>query len=128
LHGVPADLDLSPLVGSYLFSITLTAYQIQLHFSYSSIERSRTEQDWQIACEGGWELLDARGEVLDEQQDPRDREQYRVPRLLNRTVLAVRVEAPRSFEITFEGGLTLRLIDDSEQFETIRIWPAGIVI
>ena len=43
-------------------------------------------------------------------------------------VVSTRLDPPRSFDLVFEDGHVLRFVDDSEQFETLTIYPAGVII
>jgi len=85
-----------------------------------------------ITVESAWELLGADGTIidrsLDDDQLPSDRDAYRLHVLLGCRVVEAKAEPPKSISLTFEKGYTLRVIDDSEQYESFHIDPGGIHI
>lgn len=120
MHGVPPDLDLSPFVGATLQRIDLGKWI--LHFQFEM------NPPGVIAVEGEWELLDRIGNVVDRQQEPGERDAYRVHHLLLRQVTGFEVQAPRSFTLTFDNGMVLRIYDDSKQYESFSIQPGNVYI
>lgn len=118
MYGVPADLDLAFLHGAELIQVCLGQYQVQFHF----------EPAGSISVEGGWELRDAAGAVIDGRHDGPDRPPYQVHRLLGQRVAGSEVSAPDWFALRFAGGNVLRVFDDSEQHESFSIQPGNIVV
>jgi hypothetical protein len=117
MHGVPANLDLQPLHGACLEQLRLGQYQLQLWFS-----RGPT-----ISVEGGWLLKDADGKVICES----DRSHYaekgsRLHVLLGATVTFSRVDPPVSFTLGFDNGMSLTILDDSDQYESFSI--GGVIV
>ena len=120
MHGVPADLDLSYLIGSSIERVDLGPYILHLHFA--------EERGTVISVEGDWELVDSAGHRLDGQQEPAERDCYRLHKLLMRDVTAFELSAPRWFSLTFDGGYTLRVFDNSDRYESFSIKPHGIFV
>jgi hypothetical protein len=120
LHGVPADLNLSAFVGATLERIDLGKWII--HFQFAM------EPAGVIGVEGEWELLDASGSVVDRQQEPAERESYRLHALLLHDVTGYHVEAPRWFSLTFDNGMMLKIYDESREYESFSIQPGNIYI
>jgi hypothetical protein len=120
VHGVPADLDLSHFRGAMLERIDLGIHII--HFRFGA------EPLGVISIEGDWELLDAAGEVIDRQEEPAERDAFRLHVLLGREVAAWEVSAPTSFTLTFDSGHRLRVYDNSRQYESFSIQPGNIYV
>lgn len=118
MYGVPADLDLAFLVGQELRQICLGPYDIQFRFDRGA----------EISSTGEWLLLDPRGLVVDRRQVNVERSEYRVHQLLHEKIVSTRIDAPKSFDLLFEDGHALRFVDADPQFESVTIWPVGIVI
>jgi hypothetical protein len=119
MHGVPANLDLRPLHGDHLTQICLGPYDIQFKFGAGGT----------ISVWGQWEVRDATGTLLDQAvATSASRDCYRVHGLLLATVVTSRIDPPRSFSLLFDNGMTLSIIDDSQQYECCSIEPGGVVI
>lgn len=56
MHGVPEDLGLRHLLGACLTQVCIGKYQLQFHFSAGE----------NLLVEGGWQLRDAAGVLLDQ--------------------------------------------------------------
>ena len=120
MHGVPRDLDLAPFHGTVLSSIMLAENIIYFHFD--------TPQRHAIGVEGGWQLRDASGKILDHQVDLKDREAYRVHALLGREVTGSEIAPPKSFTLRFDSGHALQIFDDSPHYESFRIQPGDLYV
>ena len=107
MHGVSANLDLSFLHGAELEQVRLGLYQLQFHFHPVG----------SISVEGGWELFDVSGKVIDRRCEGPDRPAYQIHRLLGRRVVGSEVSAPSWFALRFDSGDTLRVFDDSDRYE-----------
>lgn len=118
MYGVPENLDLSHFIGKKLVQIPIGEFQIQFHFSPFG----------KISVEGGWELVDLKGSVVDQYMENASRSAYHVHRLLGQDVAAFEIDAPRSFSLTFTNGLVLRVFDDSAAYESFSIQPGNIFI
>lgn len=120
MYGVPADLDLSFLLGAELTQICIGAYQLQFHF----------HPEGQLSVEGAWEFRGPSGSVIDRSADgpAAERAPFELHRLLGRAVCATEVSAPSWLAVRFGGGFELRLFDGPEPYESIQIHPGGIVI
>jgi hypothetical protein len=74
-------------------------------------------------------LRGAEGAVLDQAtRGSLYRACFRLHRLLGATVTAFRVDPPRSFTLSFSGGLSLTVFDDSTGYESCSIQPGNIII
>lgn len=120
MHGIPSDLDLSPFIGATLERIDLGKWILHFHFAM--------QPAGVIGIEGEWKLLDLDGTVVDRQQEPAQRDAYRVHHLLLHEVTAFQVQAPRWFSLTFDNGMVLKVYDDSKQYESFSIQPGNIYI
>jgi len=118
MYGVPVDLDLSHFREASCIQVAIGEFQIQFHFHPTG----------SISIEGRWELRDANGQIVDETMDNKDRTAYRIHRILGQSVRATFVNAPQSFGLRFENDYVLEVYDDSEQYESCQIAPAGVII
>ena len=121
MHEIPADLDLAFLVGSEVVQVCLGSFDVQVHF----------QPEASIHITGGdWELKDQSGRIIDRALDAPAHEggPFLLHRLLGRRVRTVEVHPPDWLEVIFEDGLALRIIDDSEQFESFEIQPLGLTV
>jgi hypothetical protein len=112
MYGVPANLDLKPFHGACLEGLFLGQYQIQLHFSRSL----------RIYVEGGWRLCDSSGKTICVSDPSLYAEKgSRLHLLLGAAVTFSRVDPPVSLTLGFDNGLSLTILDDSEQYESFSI-------
>ena len=118
MYGVPEDLDLSMFQGANLELIGLGPYTIHFNFGNGAA----------ISVGGTWQLHDPRGEVSDQSCPPEERQGYYLHPILNQCVKQTMVDAPDAFSLTFDNGYCLTVIDDSKQYETCEISPAGVLI
>ncbi len=118
MYGVPANLDLSFLHGADLIQVCLGQHQLQFHFHPVG----------SISVEGGWELRDAAGLLIDGRHDGPDRPPYQLHRLLGQRAAGSEVSAPGWFALRFAGGEVLRVFDDSKQYESFSIQPGDIFV
>ena len=130
MFGVPADLDLSAYLGATLTQVCLGEFQLQFHFYPSSrrLSSNPEEEAPAISCEGDWCLLDPSGRELDRSMDHTARTEYRIHLLLGKAVTETRVEAPKVFELVFEGGYVLRFVEDDRPYESYQLYPSGHII
>jgi hypothetical protein len=115
MYGVPADLPIQPFVGQELNQICVGRFQINLHFSGAG----------SISVEGGWELRDKTGDIVDRAEGHETREGYRIHRLIDVPVVRFSIDPPRSFTLYFKTGLALTVFDNSEQYESFSIAVDG---
>jgi hypothetical protein len=116
MYGVPSDLPLDRLVGKELIAIRLGQFQIELQF----------EGGGTISIEGGWELRDPAGTLLDAQEEHAHREGYRIHRVLGLSVEAFEIDAPGSFTLILGAGHRLLVFDDDPHYETCTVQVEGL--
>ena len=74
-----------------------------------------------ISIEGRCELLADDNRILDSwDRGDRSRE-FRFFDLLGRTIESVAIDSAKSFVATFDGGIKLRVIDNSDQYESFSV-------
>jgi hypothetical protein len=115
MHGVAPDLSLDRFVGQELNQIAIGRYQTQLHFSGVGT----------ICIEGRWELRDADGALVDQEQDHAERDCLRIHRVLDLPVVRFELDPPRSFTLIFEPAYRLTIFDDDPQYEAFSIHVDG---
>jgi hypothetical protein len=120
LHGVPEHLDLQPFLNAELERIDLGQFIVHLHFA--------SEVGAQVSIEGDWELRSPDGSILDQQIEPAIRDCYRLHVLLGRAVSATEVHAPDSFLLRFDSGHTLRIFDNSREYESFSVQPGNYYV
>lgn len=127
MHGVPKDLDLKPFEGAILDYITLARYTMFLSFE-SAVG---TETVASLLVEGPWELLGPAGELLDEGhpgfQALNEHGPLRIHACVGRGVCGSTVNAPESFSLHFDGGLSIR-VSDHPGYEAFLIEPGGVCV
>ena len=111
MYGVPADLNLSRLVGQEFNYIGLGRFQLQFHISSLM----------HICVEGRWELKDIEGNIVDRNCEHIDRGSYRLHRIIDVPIANVLIRPPESFSIHFESGHVLTVWDDTPQYESFSI-------
>lgn len=116
MYGVPAQLDLTPFVGTTLDQIRFG--QFQIHFTFSGEPGTA---DRGVSVEGYWELRDGQSALIDAAVVNDERDSYKIHRLLGRTVTAIGLNPPKSLTLFFDNGLELTIVDDSDQYECCRI-------
>src|SRR5438046_1570046 len=102
MYGVPTDLPLEPFLGDECSQIGLGRFQHQFRFGRAGC----------LAVEGKWELRDATGAIIDysawathEEADARDA--WRIHKIIDVPVTRYTIDAPRSFTLFFQSGLSL---------------------
>jgi len=123
VYGVPVDLDLSGFHGATLIQIGVAEHT--LHFVFQPPLPNPLHS---IMVEGGWEIRDTDGTILDRVQEHASRDVYRIHKLLSRDVISSVVDAPRSFTLRFDSGHQLQVFDDSTQYESFSIQPGDVFV
>jgi hypothetical protein len=120
MHGVPVDLPISRFVGCTLDQISIGEHQLLFHFSGEGGLGGGS-----ISVEGGWELRDSEGTVIDSAREHAERADYRIHVIISRTVSRFTIDAPRSFTVFFDSQHRLTVYDDSDRYETFSVIPRG---
>jgi hypothetical protein len=118
MYGIPNDLDLSLFVGATLVQIGLGQFDLQFHF----------HPDGSVSIQGHWELIDAEERIIDFAIENAERDAYRIHVLLGQVVVGSQLNPPDSFSLGFANGFTLKVFDNSKEYETISIQPGNIYI
>lgn len=116
MHGVTEGIDLSKFAGTTLERVSIGLHQIAFDF----------DPGCSIASEGRWLLLGPDGSVVDESEEPGERDAYRVHVCLGQRVIAAAPEPPDAISIAFETGYVLRFVDDSEHYESFHVQPGDV--
>jgi hypothetical protein len=117
MFGFPNDLNLDDIVGSEIQQICIGRSDVQFRFgskrhmcSQGLVEVFHDHllvASWNV--EAGWSSIEFQ-------------------RLLHCAIENYNLLDERRLEIVFDGGLALHLHDNSDEFETIQIYPEFIVI
>jgi hypothetical protein len=118
MYGVPADLPLNRFVNATLIQVSLGQYEIQLHFT----------PEGYIGIEGKWELKDSQDNVIDEKIEYKNRESWRIHKIIGQNVQKYEINTPISFTLHFMNGYSLIIYDDSKEYESFSIQPGDIFI
>jgi hypothetical protein len=113
MHGIkPEDIQhLLPLCGTTLTQICVGEYQIIFHFHPAG----------SISVEGHCELLEPTRTVVDSWDRGARSENFRFCDLLRQSVIDISIDSPKSFVATFSNSWRLRVVDDSEQYESFSV-------
>ena len=117
MYRIPADIDLSDIVGSEIQQVCLGRYDVQFHFA-----SGRT-----ISVQGDVEVLE-HDSVLASWNENDNWSSTGFQQLLNTTVKSYSVPNDRLLEINFDRNLILRLYDSSDQYESMQIYPGGTIV
>ena len=119
MHGVGSQLDLSAFCGLEVIQVALGAHQIQLALHPSG----------NISIEGRLELFSPDG-LLAESGTPEDiaSSSTCLQSLVGASIDSASPEPPKSVVFGFSSGHRLRLIDDSDRYESFQLNPGGIVV
>jgi hypothetical protein len=124
MYGVPAQLDLTPFVGTTLDYIGLGKYQLQFYFTGDPWAGKK----YAVTVEGYWEVRDAQSVVIDKAVEidkataNDDRDAYRIHHLLGHTVAETKINPPESFTLVLDNGWTLTFVDDASGYESCHIY------
>lgn len=108
MYRIPSDLDLSPVVGEFTTQVRVGAFDLQFTFGAVNFLAQSPVQllpDGTIVSEWGGGRWPDPG-LYD---------------ILNTNVSRCEIVSDRHIEIGFENGLTMRLVDDSDQYECLHI-------
>ncbi len=115
---VPSDIEwLRVLVDTSLTQVCIGAYDLQFRF---------TDERACISIEGRCELIDPAGVLVDVWDRGVRSTTFRFTELLMKQTVDVRIDTPRSFLLTFEEGWALRVIDNSDKFESFSVANAYV--
>jgi Family of unknown function (DUF6188) len=112
MKGLPSNVDLAPLSGTEVIQICFGATQLQIHFANQS----------SIFVESEVVFVNADGEVRIEDYSQAASLLCRI--LGDRTLAATRRE-DGGLLMTFAGGITLQVLNDSARFESFQVRVAG---
>lgn len=130
MYGVPADLPLQPFVGTTLNQIAIGQFQIQFQFDKpeKTSDGGIRHHPRSISVQGGWQLHNSSGDVIDEEQEHAARRHYRFHEIIGTEVTAYRVDSPNSFCLVMSNGHILTICDDSPHYESFSIQPGDIYV
>lgn len=108
----PADIaHLSHLRHAEVVQVCVGQYDLQFNF----------HPNGNVSVQGRCELLDNAEQVIDVWENGRRSSIFRFFELLGQSVIEVAIDSPKSFNLLFSNGLLLRVVDDSEQYETFSV-------
>src|SRR6187401_2623574 len=101
----------STLHQATLRQVCVGQFDLQFHFHPSG----------NVTVEGRCELINANGEFVECWQRGTRSQSFRILDLLGSVVAEVAIDTPKSFSLVFENGQVLRVIDDSEHYESFSV-------
>lgn len=108
----PTDIDvLKHLLKATITQICVGPHDIQFNFHPSG----------NVSVQGRCELVDAAGRVVEVWEESTRSGSFRFPELLMTPVVNVAIDSPKSFVLTFGNGMALRVLDNSEQYESFSV-------
>ena len=108
----PTDINaLKPLLKAEITQICVGPHDIQFNFHPSG----------NVSVQGRCELVDSAGQVIEVWEESTRSGAFRFPELLMTPVSDVVIDSPKSFVLTFANGMALRVVDNSEQFESFSV-------
>ena len=120
MNGVPADLDLTFLVGQELTTISISQWSLQFMFQHAQRLQHSDQPAGHIVVWGSWRLCSALGTVIDESVGPvrdsplgnQSQHGWEVRSLLEDAVESAELDVPDSFTLRFTSGNRLTIYDD----------------
>jgi hypothetical protein len=112
MYRIPSNLDLSPVVGEFTTQVRVGQFDLQFTFgavnfvAQSPVQLLRDKKIVAEWDEGRW-------------PDPGFFD------IMNTAVCRCEIVDDRHIEIVFENGLTMRLVDDSDQYECLVVTIDG---
>ena len=117
MYRISEDINLNDIIGSEIQQIALGRYDVQFHFGSG---RS-------ICVQSHVEVWEA--DVLIARWDEENNWTSQLfQKLLNAKVQEYSVPNDRLLKIKFEGNIVLHLHDNSDQYESMQIYPEGFII
>jgi hypothetical protein len=113
MHGLkPTDIDaLMPLRKAEITQICVGRNDIQFNFHPRG----------NVSVQGRCELINSTGQVVEVWEESTRSGMFRFPELLMTRVMDVVIDSPKSFLLSFENGMALRVVDNSEQYESFSV-------
>ena len=112
MRGIPRDLDLPGLVGSNLHMVSLGKFDVTFQWN-CGLHIQAT----------GSVFVSKGGEVIARWREGDGWDDLRYQQVLNGNVSGFEVLSEQELVIRFEGGNEIHLFDDSDQYESLKIWP-----
>lgn len=115
MHGLSPDdlIHIEQLCGQSVVQVGVGEYQ--LHFATHPVSHLG------ISVEGRCELLDETNHVVDVWNRGQRSTEFRFFDLLGGTIEGVTIDSEKSFIAKFNTGVSLRVVDDSEQCESFSV-------
>ncbi len=110
MHRIPKGLDLSPLVGLEITSLSIGQHEVILRF----------HPEGSVRMEGAWTLKDKKGIIIDESMEHADRDSWRIHKLLGSKIAKCVVRDGQHLDVHFDDYV-LEIEDDSDHYETFAI-------
>jgi len=104
----------------FLKGTLLRAELIQVCVGQSDLQ-FRFEPTENVSVWGRCELINEAGEVAEVWPKENKSQSFLFLDLLGSTVTDVAIDTPKSLSLVFSSGLTLRVVDDSECFESFSV-------
>ncbi len=123
MYGVRKDLDLAPFVGSTLNQVAIGPHDLQLHFDRADpADGSASLSIW-----GRFEVRDRDGSIL-EAGTPSDTRTRYLQDLVGTVVSSATAEPPSAIVLAFRSGRSVRVVDDTDQYESFAIEPGNVIV
>lgn len=116
MFGLPADFDAQMFIGRTLSSVTFAENLINLHFDEELTVTVLGSISYRTAAEG------------EETVDTPPLATTTLPGLVGRVVVSCQVRSPRELVVGFDGGGSVRFVDDSDMYESFTIRGADTEI
>jgi hypothetical protein len=112
MYGFSSDLEIGGLVGCALQQIRIGKYDVQFHYDSGTF----------MAVQGEARILKA-GNILATWNEDCVWDNLSFQTLLNLSVRSYCVRNKKVLAIAFEDDFVLELLDDSNQYESVQIYP-----
>lgn len=118
MYGVTSNLDLSAFPGREVTGIQSGAYQLQVQLHPAGC----------LSWMGQYEL-ETNSEGTIEAGTPADAiANSRLAQLVGTRIISAKPDPPDRIHFEFSGGYKLWLLDSSDAYESLELWPGPIVV
>lgn len=108
----PTDIEhLTHLRSAEITQICVGPHDIQFNFHPRG----------NVSVQGRCELLDGSGTVVDAWEESTHSGAFRFPEILMTPVTGISIDTPKSFVLKFANQMSLRVVDNSEQYESFSV-------
>lgn len=130
MYGIPKDLKIDDIIGQQIYQIRIGKYDIQFMFSSGEkdiITTLESKNKRFICLQGDLKIFNKEACICvwDEKEGFSN---TRFREILNLDIVSYQLIDEKQMKIDFVNEYSIILIDSSDQYESMQIYPEGIII